>query len=793
MCPKSFADPRICRMVTTHSADVAKPGVAPWIYDPRAAPYVVTPDKWDQAPRGAPLPFPDVRKRGEPLPAGSDFSSGWRATAALQEKIELNRPLPAFPHQGSGTSAAPGPPLVGPHDRFDTNNAESQFIDALLERQRLADNLYRLMLVLTGVAPPVNPLSPTDEELRPRRWLAQLAANIVDFIDEDEIMTPFNFYTEHDAYPNGRPANAPPFDVGLMTAGTPELPRYWVFGTELPRIVLNEVLAEASIPANPKDGDKCLVSVWVELFNPLQAPPSSSKVQPIDSLPVPLYCPDLNGQPSSSASRSAKGYAPYRVELANQLRSGAPNNDNVLGRTSVKFALTDDSDFALARRIDGAKLTPAPGAGTVYVDMRGGTAGSALALIGPDEAAPDTAVLAASKGGSVPDNTPYISSTNFEFEISYSFADKTWSGFDDKGTVSLRRLANPHIPYDPQPTITDATGSLFMNAWYNPYVTIDVLPDVIKQQIDNLIANKNAARPSSAKLQPYDSTAKASSDPHTLGRMNTAASPSNNCLVHFDRPLTSPLELLQVSGCQPHQLTQRFAPGSGNAQRYLYQAPWLDPACRLYRLFEFVETRARVAGANPSSKVTGKINLNTIWDPEILMALADPQPSNYFTAADVQSVFSQLLQKRTPGSSPGPADRPFLSLATGENGVQGLEDTLLRSWDGAGAESSRRMFEPALTPDHPALRHELLTKLFNQVTNRSNVFAIWLTIGYFEVLDDSVRPVKLGAELGRAENRERRHRMFAIVDRTNAAMPTGAQNSFDVRQDPAVVYFHMLD
>src|SRR5262249_40402507 len=97
----------------------------------------------------------------------------------------------------------------------------------------------------------------------------------------------------------------------------------------------------------------------------------------------------------------------------------------------------------------------------------------------------------------------------------------------------------------------------------------------------------------------------------------------------------------------------------------------------------------------------------------------------------------------------------------------GIDDTLLRSAVPGGGPDTPRLFE--VPGAHPWLRSELLTKLFNNVTTRSNVFAVWLTVGFFEVVDERTRPVKLGAEVGRAEGRHRRHRMFSILDRTNLA------------------------
>ena len=93
---------------------------------------------------------------------------------------------------------------------------------------------------------------------------------------------------------------------------------------------------------------------------------------------------------------------------------------------------------------------------------------------------------------------------------------------------------------------------------------------------------------------------------------------------------------------------------------------------------------------------------------------------------------------------------------------------------------------PGINPpdqrDHPYFRTEWLQKVANLTTVRTHQFAVWITVGFFEVtfqgnpaLASSVNPAdaanaydKFGLELGKLEGKNIRYRSFFLLDRTKA-------------------------
>jgi hypothetical protein len=331
-------------------------------------------------------------------------------------------------------------------------------------------------------------------------------------------------------------------------------------------------------------------------------------------------------------------------------------------------------------------------------------------------------------------------------------------------------------------------------------------------------------------------------------------------LVHIDRVPISTMELLHVADCKPAELTQLFIRvDNGRMSPDGHVAPWTRTAsARLYRFLEFAPAaHPRSYGVMPGGRTPGKMNLNMAFHPDLFRAVCDARGTGAatdprFTAAQVTATYQALLNNRSPlwqygSTQPAKLDRPNLLgptdetlrqlittdtqirrlytdktdphnflLTSPDNPMWGLSlgfapttsDAMptLNSSGSAGAppshvrSNSNTMLNGKLsgsvTQNYDYQKQELLRKIFNSTTTRSNVFAVWLTVGYFEVardpstgayVGDQSRPVKLGPEVGKSENRAIRHRMFAIFDRTNMQVwPTNNQSGKPTTRTRAV-------
>jgi hypothetical protein len=852
LCPLNFGDPadpegagRRRGLVTLGSFDPDRPGVGPWFWPAGAAGYEGLKPEAIQ-PSGGPVPFPPLGGL-PPIHPDSEFGPDWRTVSALTSlrRLDLNRYLPDYPKPDPSGIITD---ILG-------------FQVAQTARQHLAGEIFDRLWKTTGLGSPDTVPKPVPkvglhaERWAAFRWVAQLAVNIVDFIDNDDCITPFNWYPPYPGNPAGE----------------------WVFGTELPCLVLNEDYVQYDNDPNDrgikknKQATRYNVNIWVELHNPMsaQATLSDGGAAVLQTPKFPIYQVVVSrGEPNLRAPTNVLG-----------------NPVNVI--TAVTSWGPDPNTWV---------VLPSNGE---YHGRPGGNQG--FYVLGPQVEVPPKANT----------NLPAtLLSPEMTFQVKVNQVSI-------KPTLLLRRLACPHLPPNPNPRPGEGETP------FNPYVTVDYMedipfndgrlfdetgPHVPPPMIERYAAGRKQPYaghpgfrtrqwPNPRQLdQPQNTFFQHNTDIDTPGPNRGSPPPDYppfDWLVHLDRPLISPMELLHVSAFRPHELTHQFNTGDAPDQHFNHRARWFDEdlagsnpprSHRLYRALEFLGTRNQMLGmmtasttslvplpgAGPdqavvpralfgrtasggtwhmevgdslvidrglpseevvriktllpggtppqftadflkphranftiapttiSERLPGKVNLNTVWDEEIFQALCDAQPSNSFNNPEIVSaIFNQLKASRTVGAKGGPEtpsalDRPFRSLATGFTPYDdtqfpdgGLSDTLLRPIiSSISTDRQPILAVPGMT--HPYQTYELMTKIFNNVTVRSNVFAVWVTVGFFEVTDDTTRPVKLGAEVGRAEGRHIRHRMFAMVDRSHLVANPGPQPEFSPRQGPIV-------
>lgn len=181
---------------------------------------------------------------------GDDFLIPYEVQ--MGRRLDLNRPLTAYKKLNASNSA-----------------------DIDDERESFAQQIYVLLSLASGACGP----DPSGKVLSPQaRWarsraLAQIAVNIVDYIDPDTVMTRMRFDPDlSDGWDISKatldnPLTGTPLesDVDIIKSITT------VIGFELPQLVINESLAiiaeDVVTSVTPNETDEILLN-WVELFNP---------------------------------------------------------------------------------------------------------------------------------------------------------------------------------------------------------------------------------------------------------------------------------------------------------------------------------------------------------------------------------------------------------------------------------------------------------------------------------------------------------------------------------------------
>lgn len=280
-------------------------------------------------------------------------------------------------------------------------------------------------------------------------------------------------------------------------------------------------------------------------------------------------------------------------------------------------------------------------------------------------------------------------------------------------------------------------------------------------------------------------------------------------LTWNNRPYISHLELTNVPYTEPEWLTRNFTtkdttnPYNGFDEtvrgRFHHLLNFFandddsgGDRANLYRLMDYLEVPSRFVGTdqqlNPANflgpfdnisryRVPGKINLNTIYcddesDPST-STIWDGLQGNYDTLGCNFQKFRQSREDRT-GSMPTDFGNPFRPAGEGINvppgvpSVTGPGTTLFRSDFGTQGATGDPLFDfdntnAAYNSDRNAyFRNAQRQRLGNLVTNKSSVFAVWITVAYFEVDENGL----VGAEVGSDTGEITRNRGFYIYDRS---------------------------
>lgn len=182
--------------------------------------------------------------------------------------------------------------------------------------------------------------------------------------------------------------------------------------------------------------------------------------------------------------------------------------------------------------------------------------------------------------------------------------------------------------------------------------------------------------------------------------------------------------------------------------------------------------------------------------PEGAATLAPPYlspPLTYTNSRLVQSqgqsINATLLRAQAPNAYPD-----FSSAGSNPSFPQ-LNATTFDNTNSSATYSSTTGIPSRQPARNAYFQYQTQSRLGNLATNRSNVYAIWITVGYFEavpVLPSAANPegYQIGAEKGSDTGAFERHRAFYMFDRS---VPMGFQRGKDLNVDEGILVERMIE
>lgn len=222
----------------------------------------------------------------------------------------------------------------------------------------------------------------------------------------------------------------------------------------------------------------------------------------------------------------------------------------------------------------------------------------------------------------------------------------------------------------------------------------------------------------------------------------------------------------QADVVNPGEKNQNF-PASG--PRRLNPTRSEVPPIPPLRLFEIADTEFNEGGAADKISAAspgGQASTGPGTSPLV--------PIEATNVTNTYSFFNPYLPAGQPQTPTGPIGTPSLSRTLPgppprTPNVLSLAQDPTRFLGNNGDPST---FDGADRRRHPYFRTEMLQKVLNLGTVQTNQFAVWVTVGFFEVTKQGnaalAIPDQLGNELDALSGRSVRHRSFFIVDRSRA-------------------------